>query len=106
MATATFTSSDVNVKTEGLDFKNIRSIEMTDGWHDITDCEFVQFAVGIAHSPMSPTKLYPTLRYKNEYGRTTWTPLSNILSYSGETQGINRMTGSGSGVSGSSSRDR
>ena len=46
----------------------------------------VQFAVGEAHSPISPDRLYPSLRYKNEYGKTVRTPLSKILSFSEEAQ--------------------
>ena len=39
-----------------------------------------------AHSPITPTKLYPALRYRNEFGRVVRTPLSKILSFSEERQ--------------------
>jgi hypothetical protein len=64
----------------------LRSIELADGWHDVTGCELVQFAVGEAHSPITPSKLYPTLRYRNEAGKTVRTPLGKILSFSEEAQ--------------------
>ncbi len=83
-------STQVSVTTDAIDTKQLRSIELADGWHDISNCEFVQFAVGEAHSPIVPLKLYPALRYQNEYGKTVRTPLSQILSFSEEPQGRNR----------------
>jgi hypothetical protein len=52
----------------------------------ISACDLVQFAVGEAHSPITPNKLDPTLRYKNEFGKTVRTPLSKVLSFSEEMQ--------------------
>lgn len=80
-------TTQVSVTTDGIDTKALRSIELADGWHDITNCEFVQFAVGEAHSPITPFKLYPALRYQNEYGKTVRTPLDKVLSFSEEPQG-------------------
>ncbi len=76
----------INVTFDALDTKEIRAIELADGWHDVTNCELVQFAVGEAHSPITPDKLYPVLRYRNESNKTVRTPLSKILSYSDESQ--------------------
>ena len=78
--------TQVNVVTDAIDTKQLRSIELADGWHETTNCELVQFAVGESHSPITPFKLYPALRYQNEYGKTVRTPLNKILSFSEETQ--------------------
>ena len=80
-------ATQVNVITDAIDTREIRAIELADGWHDITNCELVQFAVGVAHSPITPDKLYPALRYNNEYGKLVRTPLSKVLSFSDEMQG-------------------
>ncbi len=79
--------AQVSVTTDAIDTKMLRSIELADGWHDISNCEFVQFAVGEAHSPITPVKLYPALRYTNEYGKVVRTPLNKILSFSEDVQG-------------------
>lgn len=78
--------SQVSIHTDAIDVKSIRSLELADGWHDVTACELVQFAVGEARSPIMPTKLYPSLRYQNGNGKTVRTPLNKILSFSEETQ--------------------
>ena len=78
--------TQVNVITDAVDCAQIRAIELADGWHDVSGCELVQFAVGEAHSPITPTQLYPTLRYKNEFGKMVRTPLSKVLSFSEEPQ--------------------
>ncbi len=80
-------TTQVNVTTDAIDTREIRAIELADGWHDVTNCELVQFAVGTAHSPITPDKLYPTLRYNNEFGKLVRTPLSKVLSFSDESQG-------------------
>ncbi len=79
--------TQVNVTTDAIDTKQLRSIELADGWHDISNCQFVQFAVGEAHSPITPVQLYPALRYTNEYGKVVRTPLNKILSFSEDSQG-------------------
>ena len=81
------TMTQINVKTDAIDTREIRALELADGWHDVTSCELVQFAVGEAHSPLVPDKLYPSLRYMNEYGKLVRTPLSKVLSFSEEPQG-------------------
>jgi hypothetical protein len=84
---ATAMQTQINVTTDAIDTREIRAIELADGWHNVSDCELVQFAVGEAHSPITPDKLYPTLRYKNEFGKLVRTPLKNVLSFSEEPQG-------------------
>ena len=83
----TMTQTQISVKTDAIDTQEIRAIQLPDGWHDVSNCELVQFAVGEAHSPITPDKLYPSLRYMNEYGKLVRTPLSKILSFSDEPQG-------------------
>ena len=78
--------TQINVTTDAIDTREIRAIELADGWHNVSNCELVQFAVGESHSPITPTKLYPSLRYTNEFGKLVRTPLSKILSYSAESQ--------------------
>lgn len=78
--------SKINVTFDALETREIRAIELADGWHDVSNCELVQFAVGEAHSPITPDKLYPSLRYKNEAGKLVRTPLSKVLSFSEDPQ--------------------
>jgi hypothetical protein len=85
MMTTTMTSK-INVTFDAIDTKDIRAIELADGWHDVQNCELVQFAVGEAHSPITPDRLYPSLRYKNENGKVVRTPLSKVLSFCEEPQ--------------------
>ena len=80
------TKTNLKVVTDALDTKDLRAIELADGWHEISNCEFVHFAVGEAQSPISPDKLYPALRYQNEFGKLVRTPLNKILSFSEEPQ--------------------
>jgi hypothetical protein len=80
-------TTQIKVTTDALDTKQVRAIELADGWHDISDCELVQFAVGEAQSPIHPDKLYPALRYQNEFKKLVRTPLSKVLSFSDEPQG-------------------
>lgn len=83
---ATAMQTQINVTTDALDIREIRAIELADGWHNVSNCELVQFAVGEAHSPITPTKLYPALRYKNEFNKLVRTPLNKVLSFSDEPQ--------------------
>jgi hypothetical protein len=82
----TMTKTNLKVVTDALDTKEVRAIELADGWHDITNCEFVHFAIGESQSPIYPDKLYPSLRYQNEFGKLVRTPLNKILSFSEEPQ--------------------
>ncbi len=89
---ATAMQQAVPLKADVIDSKNIRSLELADGWHDVSDCEIVQFAVSESHSPLAaPNQVYPALRYRNESGTTVRTPLSKILSYSEDNQQKGRM---------------
>ena len=79
--------TQINVTTDAIDTREIRAIELADGWHDVSKCRIVQFAVSESHSPLAaPNQLYPALRYENEFGQVVRTPLSKILSYSAESQ--------------------
>ena len=80
------------IKADVIDSKNIRSLELADGWHDVRECEIVQFAVSESHSPLAvPNQVYPALRYTNEFGTTVRTPLSKILSFSEDKQQTGRL---------------
>jgi hypothetical protein len=76
----------VSVTIDAIDVSQLRAIELADGWHDINACEFVQFTVGEAHSPITPSKLYPALKYQDRNGKTVRTLLSQVLSFSEEPQ--------------------
>lgn len=54
---ATTMQTEVKVTTDAIDVSQLESVELPDGWHDITGCELVQFALGEAHSPITPTKV-------------------------------------------------
>jgi len=82
----TMTQTQVKITTDAIDPRNVRAIELADGWHDITECELVQFAVGESHSPITPSKVYPALRYKNEFSKLVRTPLNKVLGFSEEPQ--------------------
>ncbi len=75
-------SGNVDVDVVGLDAQSIRSIETATGWTNVSNCSFTQFAVGTAHSPLTPTKLYSALRYTDDMGNDVITPLSQVISYS------------------------
>ena len=83
MATA---MKNVSINIDAIDVTELKSIELADGWHDVTNCELVQFAVGEAHSPITPTKLFATLKYRDRSGKTVRTPLSQVLSFSEDSQ--------------------
>ena len=84
---ATTMTQTVDFKADVIDSKNIQSLELADGWHDVSKCQIVQFAVSESHSPLAaPNQLYPALRYENEFGQVVRTPLSKILSFSEDPQ--------------------
>ena len=76
--------TQVNATIDAIDVAQLQAIELADGWHEVKSCEFVQFAVGEAHSPITPTKFYPALRYQDRSGKTVRTPLNKVLSFSDE----------------------
>lgn len=82
----TQTKQDVQIQTDVLDYANVRSILLADGWHDVSNCQPVHFAVAEAHSPLSPSKLYPAIRYESD-GRMVRTTLDKVLSWSDEPYG-------------------
>lgn len=84
MAAERSSVQQVDIATAGLDVKSLRSIELASGWKNVKDCQITQFAVGQAHSPISLTKVYPSLQYTDQSGRTVFTPLRNVLSFSQE----------------------
>lgn len=73
-------SGDVSVAT--IDVTNIKSIQLADGWHNIQNCELTQFAV----SQSKPFALYPSLKYRNAEGKTCYTEIKHVLSFSEEMQ--------------------
>lgn len=78
-------SMSVDTTLLGLDAATIKSIETANGWQQVNDAEFVHFAVGTAHSPVSPTKVYGALRYRSN-GQEVLTPLNQIISFSQSSQ--------------------
>ena len=74
----------VDVEVRALDAKSIRSIQLATGWEPTQGDRFTQFAVGTAHSPITPSKMYPALIYTNQDGKEVVTPLSQVLSFSTE----------------------
>lgn len=75
---------------ESLDSSEIKSIQLSDGWHDVSGCEVVPFAV--SNSPVY--QYFPSLKYENEQGQTVYTPLKRILSFSQDSSGqTNNSTG-------------
>jgi hypothetical protein len=78
-------SSQQQVDTQllGFDAQSIKSIETATGWRNVENCDFVQFGIGKAHSPMTLNKVVPALRYRDpQHGKEVVTPLGQILSYS------------------------
>jgi hypothetical protein len=81
----TLGNQPLDINLYGIDAATIRSIQLASGWQDVSDCEFVQFVVGTANSPLTPTKVYPALRYRTQ-GREVITPLHQVLSFSTQPQ--------------------
>jgi hypothetical protein len=77
-------TQQLNVVNEGIDVKSLKAIELATGWHDVQNCALVQFVVGEAESPITPQRTYSALRYNDESGRTVFTPMRQILSYSSQ----------------------
>lgn len=74
---------------ETLDSMSIQSIQLADGWHNVSQCEIVPFAV--TNSPVY--SYFPSLKYQNEQGQTVYTPLKRILSFSSDLS-TNQSSGS------------
>ena len=87
--------------------QSIKSILLTDGWHDVQEGSLIQFAVAPAASPPQPNKLYPALVFKDMTATSTRkgseivVPLSQVLAFGAETeeplgQSQREMAGTGS----------
>ena len=100
---STMTKTQVDSQVEGISPDQIRSIQLADGWHNVTDVKLVQFAVGKANSPISPTKLYPALQYRNEQNMQVTTALRQILGFSEDQSQGQKGYGNPSGTSTSNS---
>lgn len=71
-----------------LSSKDIQSIQLADGWHNVSDCELVS-SFEITNSPATGNG-YPYLKYKLN-GKTVFTSMRNVISVS-----TNRQSGSSS----------
>ncbi len=80
-------SPNLDTSLYGLDASSIAAIETANGWTNVSNCQFTQFAVGQPHSPWTPSKLYAALQYKDENGREVITPLSQVISFSQQNVG-------------------
>jgi hypothetical protein len=73
---------DVHVNVVATSPEKIKAILLEDGWHEVSGCELVQFAVAEAMSPPAPQRLYPALRYTGRgRGRGIITPLRQVLAF-------------------------
>ncbi len=77
------TSGNTSAAVETVDPKNIRTIVLADGKHEVQNVEFLHFAIAEQHSPAYPQKLFPSLRY-SEGGKMWTTPLSQVIAVSSE----------------------
>lgn len=89
MATATSTqmsevdTSRYDVTVEAYTPSQIKSVLLSDGkWHNVRDCELIQFAIQNASSPISPQKLYPYLKFYDEIS-SKWVkmPFNQVLAF-------------------------
>lgn len=77
--------AQVQAEVEGVSPDQIKTLRLSDGDHQVSDCRIVHFAMGEAQSPIKPAKLYPYLRYRDELtGQEFWTPWSAILGLSAD----------------------
>ena len=77
-------TSQPQVSTQALDIKSVKSILLPSGWQQVSNCQLTQFAVGEAHSPIVPSKLYPYLQFEDQQGRQAFVAVNSILGYSSE----------------------
>jgi hypothetical protein len=76
----------VSANVRGATPQSIKALLLADGWHNVQDCQLVQFVIGEAQSPISATKFYPYLTY-TEGQRTVYTPIGQVLGFDiAETQ--------------------
>jgi hypothetical protein len=70
--------TDLSVTT--VSPQSIKSILLADGWHEISDVEFTQFAISPSASAPQPNRLYGALRYTDDTNRKrVITPLSQVF---------------------------
>lgn len=82
--------TEVQIQTDVLTPQQTKYITLvgSDDPLQVQDVQLVQFAIAEAHSPATPPKLYPALRYKDQQtGRVTWSPLKSITSFSDGSTG-------------------
>src|SRR5438093_709709 len=73
---------DTRVSVYATSPEKIKSVLLQDGWHDVSNCELIQFAVAEASSPPAPNKVYPSLRFRDSRGgKTAITPLRQVLAF-------------------------
>lgn len=78
-------SSPVQINSDGLNDKDIKSIQLADGWHNVQECELLpSFAVGRSQSPLTPNATWTYFRYVNEHGMEVFTPARAILGISAQ----------------------
>lgn len=76
------TKSRTDLSVTTMAPSEIRAILLADGWHEIADCEFTQFAISPAASPPQPNKVYSAVRYQDQSnGKTVVTPLAQVLGF-------------------------
>ena len=75
-------NTEIDVIVDALEEKDVKSILLADGWHNIPEggVEQVAFAVGRAHSPLSPNKTWTSFRYINDQNMLCYTPVESVLS--------------------------
>jgi hypothetical protein len=73
------------VRVKAITPEQIQSILLNDGWHEVADCELTQFGIGEAASPPAPTKLYPSLQFRDgKTAKTVIVPLTQVLAFEGK----------------------
>lgn len=76
-------AQDTSVTVETNSPEQITAILMNDGkWHTVENCKLIQYAIGEAHSPVYPTKLYPYLTFRDvESGKKVKVPFKQIVAF-------------------------
>ncbi len=81
---ATASMQDTKVKVESNTPSQIRAILLADGnWHKPVNCELIQYAIGEAHSPVTPSKLYSYLKF-TEDGREYKVSFDKVMAFQTE----------------------
>jgi hypothetical protein len=62
--------------------QQIKSLLLSDGWHEVQQVQFTQFAISPSASPPQPNKFYSALQYTDRSNqKAVVTPLSKVLSF-------------------------